>query len=94
VPRNVLDSRVRGNDAPAIIRHICLSKYITRSDSDVDVLVVFQDDAQWSLFDHMQAEEELQQIFGREVDLVEKKAIRDPFRRHHILSNYEVIYAA
>ncbi len=65
-----------------------------RPDSDVDVLVVFEDDARWSLFDHMKAEEELEQIFGREVDLVEKKAIRNPFRRHHILSHHEVIYAA
>ena len=65
-----------------------------RPDSDVDVLVVFQEDAQWNLFDHMEAEEEMKQIFGRDVDLVEKKAIRNPFRRHHILSNYEVIYAA
>jgi predicted nucleotidyltransferase len=64
-----------------------------RSDSDVDVLVVFQEDAEWNLFDHMKAEEELKQIFGREVDLVEKRAIRNPFRRHHILRNYEVIYA-
>ena len=64
-----------------------------RPDSDVDVLVVFQDDAKWDLFDHMEAEEELRQIFGREVDLVEKKAIENPFRRHHILSNHEVIYA-
>jgi predicted nucleotidyltransferase len=62
-------------------------------ESDVDVLVVFQDDAKWNLFDHMKAEEELKQIFGREVDLVEKKAIRNPFRRHHILNNHEVIYA-
>ena len=65
-----------------------------RSDSDVDVLVVFQDDATWNLFDHMKAEEELKQVFGREADLVEKKAIRNPFRRHHILSHCEVIYAA
>jgi uncharacterized protein len=64
-----------------------------RPDSDVDVLVVFQDNAEWSLFDLMSAEEELKQIFGREVDLVEKKAIRNPFRRHHILSHREVIYA-
>ena len=65
-----------------------------RPESDVDVLVVFQDDAKWDLFDHMKAEEDLKQIFGRDVDLVEKKAIRNPFRRHHILSSYEVIYAA
>jgi predicted nucleotidyltransferase len=33
-------------------------------------------------------------IFGREVDLVEKKAIRNPFRRHEILTTKEVLYAA
>lgn len=64
-----------------------------RYDSDVDVLVVFQDNAKRNLFDHMKAEEELKEIFGRDVDLVEKKAIMNPFRRHHILSNHEVIYA-
>lgn len=64
-----------------------------RPESDVDVLVVFQDNAKWNLFDHMKAEEELKEIFGREVDLVEKKALKNPFRRHHILSNHEVIYA-
>ena len=65
-----------------------------RPDSDVDVLVVFEEDAEWDLFDHMHAEEELEQLFGRKVDLVEKEAIRNPFRRHHILANHEVIYAA
>lgn len=64
-----------------------------RPDSDVDVLVVFQDGARWSLFDYIRAQEELKRIFGREVDLVEKRAIRNPFRRRHILSNHEVIYA-
>jgi predicted nucleotidyltransferase len=65
-----------------------------RPDSDVDVLVVFEDDAEWDLFDHMHAEEELKELLGREVDLVEKSAVRNPFRRHHILNNREVIYAA
>ncbi len=65
-----------------------------RPDSDVDVLVVFDDAAKWSLFDYLHAEEELKQLFGRKVDLVEKKAIRNPFRRHHILNHCEVIYAA
>jgi predicted nucleotidyltransferase len=65
-----------------------------RPDSDVDVLVVFEENPQWGLFDLMHAEEELGQIFGRKVDLVEKKAVRNPFRRHHIVSHREVIYAA
>jgi len=62
-------------------------------DSDIDVLVTFAADAEWDLWDHMHAEEELKHLFGRDVDLVEKSAIRNPFRRHHILHNREVIYA-
>jgi hypothetical protein len=65
-----------------------------KPESDIDVLVVFDESAEWSLFDYMHAEEELKQLFGRKVDLVEKKAIRNPFRRHHILNHSEVIYAA
>jgi predicted nucleotidyltransferase len=65
-----------------------------RNDSDVDVLVVFQDNTIRSLLDFIRAEEELKQIFGRKVDLVEKKAVKNPFRRHHILNHQEVIYAA
>lgn len=65
-----------------------------RPDSDVDVLVVLQEGAAWSLFGHIEAEEELSAIFGREVDLVMKNSVRNPFRRHHILSYREIIYAA
>jgi len=53
---------------------------------------VFSDEAGWTLFDHMQAEEELREILGRKVDLLEKSAIRNPFRRHHILKNHEMVY--
>jgi len=65
-----------------------------RPDSDVDVLVVFEEGSGRTLFDHMKAEEELKEILGREVDLVEKKTIRNPFRRQHVLENHEVIYAS
>ncbi|GIW01459.1 nucleotidyltransferase family protein [Roseiflexus sp.] len=64
-----------------------------RPDSDVDVLVVFDESASWSLFDLVHAQQELERMFERPVDLVEKKAVRNPFRRHHILHNREVIYA-
>ena len=65
-----------------------------RPDSDVDVLVSFAADAPWSLFDIVQMQNELKAIFGREVDLVEKEALRNPFRRRAILSGREVLYAA
>jgi len=63
-------------------------------DSDIDVLVTFAEDAPWSLFDIVDMRDELRELFGREVDLVEKRALRNPFRRHHILSRHEVLYAA
>jgi hypothetical protein len=65
-----------------------------RPDSDVDVLVSFDPDSGWSLLDVVDMIEELRQIFGRDVDLVEKEAIRNPFRRHSILTTKEVLYAA
>jgi predicted nucleotidyltransferase len=64
-----------------------------RSDSDVDVLVSFAKDADWDLFDWVNMVEELKGIFGREVDLVEKTSLRNPFRRHYILNNQRIIYA-
>ena len=63
-------------------------------DSDVDVLVTFAPDAPWSLLDVVSMIDELKVLFGRHVDLVEKGAIRNPFRRHSILTTKEVVYAA
>ena len=63
-------------------------------DSDVDVLVVFHPDAPWSLWDLMDMKEQLEVLFGRSVDLVEKEALRNPWRKRRILSTYEVVYAA
>jgi len=65
-----------------------------RPDSDVDVLILLEDDAPWDLFDWVDMIEELKIIFGRPVDLVEKSAITNPFRRHNILRTHQVIYAA
>ncbi|MCX6349223.1 MAG: nucleotidyltransferase family protein [Candidatus Aureabacteria bacterium] len=64
------------------------------SESDVDVLVSLAPDAPWSLFEWVDMIEELQEIFKRRVDLVEKTGLRNPFRREEILKNRQVIYAA
>jgi predicted nucleotidyltransferase len=63
-------------------------------DSDVDVLVSFQPQAEWDLFDLVDMRDELMAMFGRDVDLVEKEGLRNPFRRRNILRTREVIYAA
>lgn len=65
-----------------------------RPDSDVDVLVSFEQEAPWSLFDFVDMAEELKTLFGRNVDVIEKAGLRNPFRRHAILTTKQVIYAA
>jgi len=65
-----------------------------RPDSDVDILVSFAPEAKWSLWDIIKMKEELKTMFRREVDLVEKECLRNPFRRYEILSTKQVIYAA
>ena len=65
-----------------------------RPDSDVDVLVTFATDAEWSLFDLVQMQEDLQGMLRRDVHLVEEAGLRNPFRRRAILRDKQVIYAA
>jgi predicted nucleotidyltransferase len=65
-----------------------------RPESDVDVVIELSEGAPWSLFEWVDMIDELKAIFGREVDLVEKSAIINPFRRKAILANREVLYAA
>ena len=63
-------------------------------DSDVDVLVTFARDRDISLFDLAQMQIELQGVFHRPVDILEKDALRNPFRKRHILSTAQVMYAS
>jgi predicted nucleotidyltransferase len=61
-----------------------------RSDSDVDVLARFRPGTPWTLFDWVHMEDELAQIFGRHVDLVEREAVeksRNRFRKRSILES-------
>lgn len=64
------------------------------ADSDVDVLVTFAKDAEWSLYDWVDMVGELRGIFGRDVDLLSSQALRNPYRRHEILKTREILYAA
>lgn len=62
--------------------------------SDVDVLVSFEPGEMWDLWDVVVMKEELERLVGRPVDLVEKKALRNEWRRREVLAHQEVIYAA
>jgi len=64
-------------------------------ESDVDCLIVFSEDSAWSLFDIVDMRDELSEIFGgRNIDIVERGAIQNPFRRHSILTTRRIVYAA
>ena len=64
-------------------------------ESDIDMLVQFAPDHRWSLFDHVEMQEDLKEIFGRDVDLVNRQAIEqshNPIRRKEILESAEVVH--
>jgi len=64
------------------------------SNSDIDVLLTFAPGSGITFDNRVEIQDELQAIFGRKVDVVEKQAIRNPFRRHAIITSKKVLYAA
>ena len=80
--------------------HICSFAFfgsVLRSDfgpdSDIDVLIEFEEGQEPSLLDLVRMENELSELFGQKVDLVERKAVeksQNYIRRRHILESVEV----
>lgn len=67
-----------------------------RADSDLDVLVTFDPKAQWTLFDHVDMQDELAVLLGRSVDLVSRRGIersQNHIRRRAILDSARIVYA-
>ncbi len=65
-------------------------------DSDVDVLATFARDSTLSLFDLVEAESELRDIFGRSVDLLDRSSVERSenwIRRRRILGSARTVYA-
>ena len=65
-------------------------------DSDIDALVSFSSQSEWSLFDHIQMKQELKELFGRDVDLITQRALEQSHNellRTEILENAQVIYS-
>jgi predicted nucleotidyltransferase len=68
-----------------------------RPDSDIDVLVDFEPDAFWGFTHLLEMTRELEHIFGRTVDLVDRRVLerdRNYIRRNHILRHQERVYGA
>ena len=62
-------------------------------DSDVDILVSFDENSHSTLMDILDLKDFFTNLLNREVDIVEKEGISNPFRKKSILSTKEVIYA-
>ncbi len=63
----------------------------------MDLLVTFEPDAGWTLFDFVRMRGELGQIFGRPVDLVTRRAVEqghNELRRTSILESARVLDVA
>jgi len=63
-------------------------------ESDVDVLISFKPEVPWSAYDWVDMTDDLQELFGHSVHLVDKSGLRNPFRRQEILQTMKVLYAA
>ena len=81
------------------VQELALFGSVLRDDfspeSDVDVLVTLQPGQTMTLEKFLDMRDELSAMFGgRAVDLVQKRLLKNPFRRHEILTTREVLYAA
>lgn len=68
-----------------------------RPESDIDVLVTFPPEVKRSVTDLERMKDELSEVFGRRVDLVERRVIEQSpnyIRRRQILDSAEVLYGA
>ena len=63
-------------------------------DSDIDLLIEFQDSKAISLFDLIDIQEYFEKITKRPVDIVEPAGLRNPYRRQSILNTKEILYVA
>ncbi len=88
----------------AFCRKHCISEFslfgsILRDDfapdSDVDVLVALEPGRTMTPESFLDMRDELSAMFGgREIDLVQKRLLTNPFRRREILATRRVLYAA
>lgn len=76
------------------IRELSMFGSVARVDSDIDLLVEYEPDADWSLLDTARLRRELSELFDRPVDLVRERNITNPYRLASIRRNRRELYAA
>lgn len=72
-----------------------VTENFSKEKSDIDIMVDFKENTDWSLFDHFHMVEELEAVFKRKVDLLTKRAVeksRNPYRKKNILDGVLLAY--
>jgi predicted nucleotidyltransferase len=64
-----------------------------RSDSDIDVLISFSSEHRLRWDYRLKMQEEIEYLLSRKVDLINKKYLKNPYRRREILNTKQVVYA-
>jgi uncharacterized protein len=65
-----------------------------RPNSDIDVLISFSPSRRLTWDDWLNINREIEDLLKRQVDLVSKEYLKNPYRRQEILNTCQVIYAA
>jgi predicted nucleotidyltransferase len=65
-----------------------------KNGSDIDLLVDFAPGADWSLLDLVNLKEEFEALLGSPVDVIERRALRNPYRLHSALQDEIILHAA
>ena len=64
------------------------------ADSDIDCLIDFTEDGGNYFERYFDFKDESEKLFGRKIDLVVEKAIRNPYFKQSVNETKQVIYAA
>jgi predicted nucleotidyltransferase len=62
--------------------------------SDIDLLIEFNNSENISLFDIIDIQDYFRSITKRQIDIVEPAGLKNPYRRDSILKNKEPLYVA
>lgn len=70
--------------------------FLNEADStrDLDLRVEFNHKLQLSYLDMLKLKQELEELNGTQVDLLEEKAVRNPLRRKRIIDERVLLYAS
>ena len=94
VPREAVSEFCRRHH----VRTLSLFGSVLREDfgpeSDIDVMLKFRPGFGFTFENTPEIQDELESMFGRPVDVIEKGRIRNPFRYRAIMNSYRLVYTA